>query len=248
MSNPEKAAAQIPEKEQQKEGAETFQTKVNSALEGLTKNEETGKYEFPEDLSEDVRIAADAERRRRDTQSAYSKKAQENKSLEAENEKLKSLLAEKTTVSLSNEEKEELDELKYSDPEAWRRKMNDLEAKAGEDLQNTLGEISTEAGKSAELVQRQQLLDAYNEAHPGAELTDEVIKNDIPPRITNKLANGEITFKQFLDEVTVYRSGFKVGQEEVDNPTNLGEVGGGSEAQDDAVNGDIIQSYAEEIF
>ena len=247
MSNPETAAAQDPN-EQQKTNKESFQEQVTSALNELKKDDDTGKYVFPEDLSDEVRFAADAERRRWDTQSAYSKNQQQVKALEAENEKLKALATSSVGLSLTEDEKEELDELKFSDPEAWRAKMNDLDSNKANSLSTQFEEISTEAGKAAELERREQLLTAYNAQHPGAELTDDVIANDIPPRITKRLEDGEISFEDFLIEVNNYSKDFKVGQESLNSPTNMGNVGGGSTVSEASAKEDIVLSYANEIF
>jgi hypothetical protein len=187
--------------------------------------------------------------RRRGTQSAFAKEQQRVKALEVENEKLKGLVTSKVELSLSAEEQEQLDDLKFSDPEAWRQKVNDLETEAKKKTHDTLNTISQESNSSAELKRREQLLDAYNEEHPGATLTDDVIANDLPPRITSKLANGEATFEEFLAEASNFLNAApKVGQEELDGPTNLGSVGGGVNPAESAIAEDATLSYNDEIY
>ena len=39
----------------------------------------------------------------------------------------------------------------------------------------------------------------YNILHPDGELTEELIADEIPPRITNKLTNGELSYDQFVE-------------------------------------------------
>jgi len=50
------------------------------------------------------------------------------------------------------------------------------------------------------LEQREAMLEAFKESHPGFELTDD----DVPPRIAKKLASGSIRFDEFLNEVYEY--------------------------------------------
>ncbi len=54
-----------------------------------------------------------------------------------------------------------------------------------------------------ELQRRYDYLDEFNEGRE-VPITPELLDDDIPPRITNKLAKGEITFEKYLDEVSEY--------------------------------------------
>ena len=53
-------------------------------------------------------------------------------------------------------------------------------------------------------------LAAFQQAYPDISLTDEVIENDIPPRITKKLEQGKISFLDFLEECRNYLTKGKV--------------------------------------
>jgi len=58
-----------------------------------------------------------------------------------------------------------------------------------------------------------------------------VVANDIPPRITNKLKNGEVTFEEFLSEAGAYLDKGKVASNESDPALpELHKETGGSKA------------------
>lgn len=189
----------------------------------------------------------EAEKRRRDTQAAYTRGQQELKLLKAEKEALEHQLSK---LNLSVEQNEELEELKYKDPEAWRNKINQLEQEAVVAAQQKLAEVTAEARKRAELERRAQILQEYNAEHPEVPITDEVIAYDIPPRITRKLESGDITFEEFLEEARAFLTTPKkvaAGDEPTDQP-NLNKLGGRDTATPQAVNEDVIASYQNEIY
>src|SRR5574344_1956004 len=138
------------------------------------------------------------EKRFKDTQSAYTKSQQELKAAKAKLEALEKLT--QPVVQLDEATQAQLDELKYSNPEAWRDKMNSLEAEAKLKHLSVLSEAEKIAMQQAELEHRAQILSEYNSKHPPNPITDEVIMFDVPPRITKKLENGEISFDEFLKE------------------------------------------------
>jgi len=249
MSNPGTAATQSSDQgEQQTNDTVSYQDKVNTVLTEATTGDD-GKLVFPEDTPESIQFAAVAEKRRRDTQSSWAQNQQQLKAAEAENKKLRELATSKVELDLSAEEKEELDDLKFSDPEAWRDRMNELEVAAHEENKAKLQTLAQESSSAAELERRTQLLTAFNEAHPGVALNDDVIANDLPPRLTKKLESGEVTFEGFLEEAGKYlTTPTKVAQDDLDSPTNMGRVGGGTSPEDSALEQDSGVSYQSEVY
>ena len=225
----------------------SFEEQVKQTLANVTTGED-GKTIWPE-ADESVLYAARAEKRYRDTQSTFTKGQQRLKILEEEKNQLVGHLEEIATVSLSESEKSKLDELKYSDPEAWREQMNTLEVTAKNKLAEKLTEISGTASKKGELVAREQMLQDFLNDNPGLAITDEVIENDIPPRITKKLADGKVTFEEFLNECKGYLSKGKViaKGETLDDP-NLGSLPGAGAPSDNAVDRDSVATYESEIY
>lgn len=198
--------------------------------------------------SEQLQNEVDYEKRFKDTQSAYTKSQQELKAAKAKLEALEKL--SQPTIQIDEATQQELDDLKYSDPDAWRVKMNTLEQDAKVKHENLLEEVATQASTQVELERRANLLEQYNISHPNMPITDELIRLDVPNRITTKLEKGEISFDDFIVEVHNFLyTPKKVGDgNKVLNQPNLNTFGGGSTPQKAAVSKDIVASYKNEIY
>ena len=190
----------------------------------------------------------DWEKRFKDTQGAYTKSQQELKAAKAKLEALEKLTQPK--VELDEATKTELEDLKYSDPDAWRAKMNSLEQEAKRKHTEMLDEASQAAKQAAELEYRQQVLIDFQASHPDIIINDEVIKYDVPPRITKRLESGEVSFEQYLNDVAEYLKTPKVigdGNTTLNQP-NLNRVGGDDKPSDSAVKKDIVKDYKNLVF
>ena len=188
------------------------------------------------------------EKRFKDTQSAYTKSQQELKAAKAKLEALEKLT--QPVVQLDEATQAQLDELKYSNPEAWRDKMNSLEAEAKLKHLSVLSEAEKIAMQQAELEQRAQILSEYNSKHPQNPITDEVIMFDVPPRITKKLENGEISFEEFLSEAHNFLYAPKKvgdGNQTLKQP-NMRDFGGGTTPTNNAVDSSIIENYKNLVY
>ncbi len=230
----------------------SFVDRVNEAVEGMKKDAK-GSWTLPEDTPEEIRFAAIAERRRRDTQAEYTRISQENKALKAEKSVLLTKALSTAKLELTAEQEEELEDLKFSDPEAWRKKMNVLEAEAlnkrKTEVDEEVKKVSTSSLEAEEVERRKQVLTEFLEEHEGFELDDDIIANDIPPRITKKLESGAISFEQFLEECYNYtKTGKVVKQDRAPTDLGLGKAGGGGRPDNHAVQEDIIRSYSKETF
>lgn len=263
MANPASAAShddeevvddvKIIEIEETDNTEPTFEAKVNSIVDNITRDVK-GQYVLPDGLSEAEKFSAIAEKRRRDTQSSFTKAKQKEKQLEAEKAALLKRVAGKVTVTLTTEQAEELEELKFSNPEAWRKKVNAYEALASTEQQKAIDEELTQVTSSTlakeELERRVEVLTEFNLAHPDVELTDDIIGNDIPPRIIKRLETGAVSFEAFLQECYDYTKTGKVikqGDKPLTGP-NLSKVGGNHNPDGNAVKKDAIKSYNNEIY
>lgn len=179
----------------------TFADSVNTLVSAMTKDDK-GTLQFPTgDHSEELRYAAMAEKRRRDTHGSYTRSRQEIASLTAERDALQSHVTASTSApALTTEQEKELADLKFSDPDAWHRRLREHESIAKETTTAALKTISTAAQESSELVRREGILSLYIEANPGFSLKDD----DIPPRLSKRLETGEVSFEDFLGEVHTY--------------------------------------------
>ena len=187
---------------------------------------------------------ANYEKRYKEAQAWGTKTSQENARLRAENEALKEVVPTAVTLNLSGEVQEELDTLLDTDPDAWRSRMNSLEAEARKELDSRIEQAQAAAMKKTELAHREQVLEAFVNS-PDTVLTTASL-DEIPVRIQNKLEKGEITFEEFLGEADAYLQTGKV----IANPTtpqspNLDNAGNGNPTltEDGAV-----AAYGEAIF
>lgn len=228
----------------------TFEQQVNTIVSTMTRDV-NGNYQFEKKgLSEEVVYAANAERRRRSTESALGKTKTQLKAEQTVTKQLKTRIVNLAKPDISIDKQVELDELKYSDPEAWHKEMNKLEFGANTSLQTELGNITSEASQQAEKDSRESILSEYNKKNPDFVITDEVVENDIPPRITNKLTSNKISFEEFLLEARDYlKKPKKIGSNtKVENTPNLGNAGGGSTPSKVAINGEHSVSYDKQVF
>lgn len=246
----EDAATQEKQEQDDNKSTPTFADRVNEAVNEM-KSDDKGNYVLPEGLSEEVEFAAMAEKRRRDTVAAFTKTNQENKALKAEKSVLSKKALTNVEVKLTAAQEEELEDLKFSDPEAWRKKRNGYEAAALEQHQKELDEevkkVSTSSLEEEEIGRRELVHKEFLKANPDFTLD---IDEDIPPRIMKKLADGKVSFEDFLQECYDYSKTGKVvkQQESTLGQPNLGKVGGGSNPDKNAVKEDAIISYNKETY
>ena len=139
----------------------------------------------------------------KDTQAAYTKARQEVAALKAKNAALEKAMVQQG-VQLDPEVAEELEQLKYQDPEAWRQKLNAIEnAKAKE--------VTSEITRQAEVARRKEVLAEWNQNNQDAQITDYIVKNVLPSGLTNKLKSGEVSFEGFLAEASNFLRQVKIG-------------------------------------
>jgi Skp family chaperone for outer membrane proteins len=194
---------------------------------------------------EQKQATVDWEKRFKDTQAAYTKSQQELVSAKA---KLKVLSEQvKVDLNLSSEQKAELDNLKYENPDEWRAKVTKLEQEAKNAHEEKISQAEKEL---SQLELRKLAFDEFSANHPDIILNDEVINFDVPYRIKSKLEKGETTFEEFLQEAYDYlKTPKKIGTNtEVLGQPNLSKVGGGSLPSKDAIAGQSVADYSKEIY
>ena len=196
--------------------SQEFESKVAEVLPKLGTEGFTGEGVDPA-----VLFAANAERRRRDTQAAYTRTQQELKQVKAVNQSMAETLESELVKVLPVDQVNELEELKHQDPDAWRVKVTELENERRSQVREQLTQIEQAAAGKTELEVRQEQLQAFTQANPDFVINDEVIANDIPPRITKKLEKGEISFTDFLEQCKDYLGRGKVVDKGAEPPAIL---------------------------
>jgi hypothetical protein len=225
----EKPIEEVVEKVDE-ESKPDIQSQVNDLLKNI-KVDDNGKFIYPDGISPELKAAVAATKSFRDTQSAYTKAQQELKALQAEAAALKEQIAkyETPTAGLSQQEQEQLAELKYSDPDAWYQKMRQLEAQASSKVEEKLKEVTEQARAKTVEQLRAEALEAFN-AKAEKPLTQEQLELEIPPRWKQDVLEGKMAFEDLLDKAYAFIYGEKtIAQPEpAPQATNLNQVGGGS--------------------
>jgi hypothetical protein len=192
-------------------------------------------------ISAEEQAQIDWEKRFKDTQAAYTKSRQEIAELKA---KLTvSGVGDTIPLVIPEGLREELEDLKYSDPEAWRKQLGALEKEQQTKYNDTIAQMT-------ELEHRELTFMEFSASHPDIVLTDDVIQNHVPSGITKRLERGEITFEQFLQESYDFLKAPKVigdGNKTLEQP-NLSKVGGGAMPSDSVSAKLVVDSYRNEVY
>ena len=163
----------------------------------------------------------------KDTKAAYTRSQQKLKEL---------IVNQQAKLELSEKEKEELEELKQTDPDKWYQRLKELEKRQEEHKQKLLKEMTLQEAK------------AYRDAHY-PHLTDEILNNEVPPRLQKAVETGSISFEEYLKEVDKIVKALKV----VDNPQapqqpDLTQVPGGSTPDKQKAQEKILDNWAKITF
>lgn len=236
MSTPDNTATQAPE--------QSYEERVNALLSEM----QTEGWQAPEDVDPALLYAANAEKRRRDTQSQFTKQQQQLKAAETRATKLAEKLEASIMETLPLKQQTRLEELKSTDPDAWRTELAKLETSAKGELAKELETIDKAANLVSVEEQRLAILAEFQEANP--DITPEMIDEDVPPRITKKLAEGKITFEEFLAESAKYLRAGKVidSGEQAPDFVDLGKGAGGSRPGENDQSKAAVDSYAKEVY
>lgn len=231
---------------------QTFEQQVNDVAAKFVVNDKD-ELTLPDDIKdvpEPVLYAAKLEKRRRDTQGAFTKATQRNKELDAEREALALRVESFALATLTPEQNAELEELKQTDPDAWRVKFNELETAAKAKLKDETTNISNKARQETEVQRRKRVLAEFHTANSDLVINDDVIANDIPPRFLKQLENGEINFEAFLDKCKGYLTAGKVIAPGADPKTGktLDDVGGHSRPPEHDVERAAVKTYKTETY
>jgi len=126
------------------------QAEINKLVKEVTVDD-NGKFVYPEGTDPVLKAAVAAEKKYRDTQTGYTKATQTNKEVEAEANALREQIANlsKGQLELTPEESAKLDDLKYTDPDAWYAEKQRLEKEQTEKASEQLSELTQEAKQTA---------------------------------------------------------------------------------------------------
>jgi len=228
----------------------SVEEQVNNLLKEHVNDE--GKLELPKDIDPLLAAAVRATKMQRDTQASYTKVSQKASKLQEQVAQYKGIVTEIAPLQLTQEQEEELEALKFEDPDKWREKLTQYEADAKAQLQGRLESADIEAQKAAEIRRREEVLNSYNDflvQNGKKPITDEVIQELVPPRLLKQLENGNIAFDEFLQEVSRYIDTPKTfaKKEEVLDQPNLSDAAGGAYPSKPTAE-DVVTNYNSSVF
>lgn len=210
---------------------QVYTSEFNTPVSQETEQETETEQEEPKDW----------EKMFKDTQAAYTKSRQEVAALKTKAAALEAEL-NKQGYEIEPEVAEELEMLKYTDPEAWRQKLNAIEASKAK-------AIDSKIAYEVEAERRTQLLNEYNAANPNYQINDYVAQNVLPGSFIRRLDAGEVTFEGFIAEASDYLKRVKIGpgkSEKAGKPNPMRVLDGGSSPTPNGTNDDV--SYQDAIF
>ncbi len=207
------------------------QSLINDTIKTLDIDEK-GKFIYPDDMDPMLKAAIGATKSFRDTQSSFTKGQQDLKGAQAEAEALREQIAtdENPLSGLSPAEVTELAELKFTNPDAWHKRLQALEGQTAGRVEEKFKEVREKATQKSVQEQRFDALAEFNEnVDPKQKLTTEMLDNDVPPRWIKEVHEGKLEFGEFLTRSQELIYGKKVVKNKViDNPTDLTEAAGGT--------------------
>lgn len=167
------------------------------------------------------------EKRFKDTQKSYTQSQQKNSELEAVNKFLKEQLdKQKIPLNITPEQEDELEQLKFSDPDAWKSKLDVIEKKSAKDREKSLAKAKFDS----EISKRESILKEFIDKHPNFVINDKIIANQLPASYANELHNSKITFEAFLEKARKFLGAKKVilKSEDSNSGPNIGKFAGES--------------------
>jgi len=180
---------------------------VNEHINNL---DDKGKLQLPDDMPDWQKHVVRTEKRARDAQSELSK----TQSKLRESTAVNGVLMETASTmvpddfQLNDDELARLNQLKANDPDKYRLAVNELEAKAKDAQATKLSELTTKAAEDATTAHRTKnrvtVLAEFRNANPDLLITDDVLVNDVPPRLLAGVTAGDYSYAEYLDKVKDY--------------------------------------------
>lgn len=173
------------------------------------------KLELPKGTDIATKMAIEAEISRRSTQGKHTKIAQELALANKKLEKTAPLARKGVSGGFTSEELAELEELKSTDVEEWRKRYNELEgkirARGEEEYTKAITVDDTALGNEV----FKSDLESFNTALDKP-LTQDELDNELPPKYFKAVQEGTLTYEEYLTkaykilrdvEVTTSRGG-----------------------------------------
>lgn len=180
------------------EVTETFEDRVNKAVDSADRSGES--VVFADDTPDDIKYAANLAIKAESAENSVESSTKVAE-IKAEIDKMRK---QPITDFLENKQDiADLEELKSTDPEAWRVKCNDIERQITEELDKKLQSDLAKLEETKQSSTRTRALAQFNKRR-GKELTLDDVNSIVPNVLTKSLNEGKITFEKWLSEAEAY--------------------------------------------
>lgn len=173
----------------------TYEAQIEQVANSSTKDAE-GKVIFPEGTDPQLEAAARIEVRRRSIQSEADRVKHREKVLRESLENMQKDVGTNVRSFLNDDQNQELDELKTTDPDEYHKKLSayevEVKARYSADMEHA-DEMSKREVKVRDLHRRTGII-----------LDESVVKTQLPAYLEIQLIAGEITFDFFVDQAEHY--------------------------------------------
>ena len=203
---------------------------------------EGNKLEISGDNLSQVEVALlDTEIRRRGEQGATSREKARADRSELELSKVKESVR-------GIQHAPEIDpQLKYSDPDEYVKQT--LEARGNDPYQDVFNAASTQAAQEVGQVTLEGLISTHNENNPQKLITQSMLELDLPPRLMQAFASGNMSPQDFLSQAAdLLHRPTEVANLPVPGMPDLGAVAGQTTPTDNGSNDKMIANYSNAIF
>lgn len=166
-----------------------------------------------------------AEKRAKDNQAAFTKSRQEISVLKKENQILDEKL--RTNIVLPAEQQEELEDLKYEDPDVWFAKKQEYEQNVLSELEKQKEAKREEALKDVQKQTTEEYMASW--LSENSEITLDMIELDVPPRIHKAYEEGTLSIDEFLEKSKEYLTKVdkKIASPKTNDIKDLNKIPGG---------------------
>ncbi len=142
-------------------------------------------------------------------------------------------------ASISPEKQTELDNLKFTDPDAWRTQMNTLE-------QANTDAVKKQVTEEMKMEQDKTATRLFLVSNPNIDV--EVLRNVIPVALQEKYKNGEISIETILESGKRLLDGAPIASVLAPDSPNLGNVSGSDRPTNQAKQKQVEQDWSSTIL